>query len=148
MWKNKHIVVALLVAPVLALIAWFAVDGLVAEQPHAAVAGASYKLVEKPGCRYAGGDCVLVNGDFRLQLTASKTGRLTINGSHALSSVMIAADTGSVSLEKPLSMTKVNDQGQVWQLDLDDVHPELQLRVLASAGRASYFAETTLAFME
>ena len=38
-YKNKHVVVAMLVAPVLALIGYFSVDALVAEKPHAAQAG-------------------------------------------------------------------------------------------------------------
>jgi hypothetical protein len=30
MWTNKHVIIAMLVAPVLAIMAWFAVDYLVA----------------------------------------------------------------------------------------------------------------------
>ena len=51
MWKNKHVVVAMLVAPILAILAWFAVDSMVAERAHSAKPGASYKLVAKSNCR-------------------------------------------------------------------------------------------------
>ena len=50
-WKNKHVLIATLMAPVLALIAYFGVNALVGEKPHAAEAGQSYVLVEKPNCR-------------------------------------------------------------------------------------------------
>ena len=72
----------------LALIAWFAVDHLVGERPQAARAGASYPLVEMPGCRYAGGDCELKNEDFMLSIdvieTADGNGVLTLESAFAL----------------------------------------------------------------
>ena len=46
--KNKHMVIAMLMAPVLALISYYAVNALVSETPHAAEAGQSYLLVENP----------------------------------------------------------------------------------------------------
>ena len=68
MWKNKHIVVAMLVAPVLAIMAWFAVDYLVAERPQSAQPGAAYPLVAKSNCRYDSGRCDLENADFEISL--------------------------------------------------------------------------------
>ncbi len=68
MWKNKHIVVAMLVAPVLAIMAWFAVDYLVAERPQSAQPGAAYPLVAKSNCRYDSGRCDLENADFEIYL--------------------------------------------------------------------------------
>ena len=62
------IVIALLVAPVLALIAYFAVDAVVAEKPEKALAGSSYPLVAKSNCRYASGRCSLENGDVQLEI--------------------------------------------------------------------------------
>ena len=68
-FKNKHVLTATLIAPVLALLAYFAVNALVGETPHAAEEGKSYQLVEKPNCRYNSGNCGLKNGDFELSLS-------------------------------------------------------------------------------
>ena len=53
--KNKHLLTASLVAPILALMSYFAIDALVGETPHAAEEGQSYQLVEKQNCRYNSG---------------------------------------------------------------------------------------------
>ena len=64
MFKNKHFIVALLIAPILAIIAYFGVDIAVSEKPHAAKKGQSYKLVSKSNCRYTSGLCDMENGEF------------------------------------------------------------------------------------
>ena len=67
--KNKHVLVAALVAPLLALMAWFAIDLMTGEEPHAAIEGQSYALVELPNCRYDSGRCGLKNNEFRLDIS-------------------------------------------------------------------------------
>ncbi len=68
---NKHVVIAMLMAPVLALISYFAVDKLMADPPQAAVSGESYRLIEQSNCRYNSGQCALINGNFELRLKAN-----------------------------------------------------------------------------
>src|SRR5210317_2361133 len=68
MFKNKHVIVAMLVAPILSIMAWFAVDYFVGERPHAAKEGAAYTLIAKSNCRYDSGQCDLENSDFKLSI--------------------------------------------------------------------------------
>ena len=68
MFTNKHVVVAMLVAPILAILAWFAVDALVSERPHVAHEGGAYRLAAKPSCRYASGMCELENADLKISI--------------------------------------------------------------------------------
>ena len=143
MWKNKHVIIALLVAPVLAIIAWFAVDRMVAEEPQAAVAGGAYELVAKPNCRYASGACELVNNDFRLELALSD-GIMTLSASHALDRVQLALGDSAGTFGVPQAL---DGAGQSWQLAFAGASAEGSIRVLASAGGASYYAETSLAFI-
>ena len=75
---NRHFVIALIVAPILAIIAWFAVDKLVAPPPVAAQPGQSFKLIAKPNCRYDSGQCELVNGDVRVKLEPTPEGQLKL----------------------------------------------------------------------
>ena len=69
MFTNKHIIVALLVTPVLAVLAWFAVGAFVGEKPQQAAPGQSYPLVERSNCRYDSGQCDLHNEDLQLSIT-------------------------------------------------------------------------------
>ena len=66
---NKHFVTALIIAPILAVLAWFAVDKWVSPKPFAAKGGAAYPLAVKPNCRYASGKCGLENGDIKILLS-------------------------------------------------------------------------------
>ena len=68
MFKNWHVIIAMIVAPILAVLAWFAVDYFVAERPHAAKEGAAYTLIAKSNCRYDSGQCDLENSDFKLSI--------------------------------------------------------------------------------
>ena len=68
---NKHVLAALLVAPILAVLAWYGAgqftdDG--EQQAAPAQEGTSYPLIERPGCRYPGGKCGLSNESFRLAI--------------------------------------------------------------------------------
>jgi len=73
MFTNKHVIIAMLVAPVLAIMAWFAVDYFIGERPHAAKEGAAYTLIAKSNCRYDSGQCDLENSDFKLNLRPTPT---------------------------------------------------------------------------
>ncbi|MCH1492111.1 MAG: hypothetical protein L7T24_06105, partial [Luminiphilus sp.] len=85
--RNRHFITALLVAPLLAVLAWFAVGQWVEEpalQPIPAQSGNSYPMIERPGCRYAGGDCGLSNEDFKLALAVTPDGQLRLASAVAL----------------------------------------------------------------
>ncbi|MEO0345212.1 MAG: hypothetical protein AAF229_03045 [Pseudomonadota bacterium] len=127
----------------LAIIAWFAVDRMVAEEPQAAVAGGAYELVAKPNCRYASGECELVNNDFQIALVLSDD-VMMLRASHALDSVQLALGDSAGTYGVPQAL---NGSGQSWQLALEGASPGGSIRVLASAGGASYYAETSLAFI-
>ena len=43
-WKNKHILIASLTAPVLGLVAYFGTGALLGGKPQPAEAGASYQI--------------------------------------------------------------------------------------------------------
>ena len=70
--KNKHTVMAMIITPMLAVIAYFATDHLVSEPPQEARPGQSYKLAAKSNCRYQSGICTLKNGDVEVRLQAER----------------------------------------------------------------------------
>jgi len=161
MWKNKHVIAALLVAPILALISYFAVDHMVSEKPHAAKAGAEYVLVEKPNCRYQSGRCQLKNGDFEVTLTvesqSDENTRLRLDSKVALKGVRIAllkpdstqaSEVQYAEVTAPLSMASSDDSGHIWSLDLPVVTQQDRLRLVAAAQESLYYGESATRFID
>ena len=152
MWKNKHVVVALLVAPILSILAWYAVGNLVGEKPHAAEEGKTYKLVARSNCRYASGSCDLHNADFELtlepEMIAASSVALTMTASHMLQSAAI----GLVEVDsepQPAPMTMTAEDGTQWQGLLPRPQtPDALIRVAVTAQGATWYAEVPVIFLE
>jgi hypothetical protein len=152
MFANKHVAVAMLVAPVLSILAWFAVDYLLSERPHAARPGASYRLVAKSNCRYASGECDLENGDFELHVQAAEiaatTVTLRLRSRFALQQATIGL-INSESRSAPAQMTSIDAGGTRWTATLalpDDDASTLGIAVNSKG--ATYFAEIPITFMQ
>lgn len=150
MFTNKHVVIAMIVAPVLSVLAWFAVGHLIGEKPQKAVAGQSYPLVEKSNCRYPSGSCDLENAEFQLRLSVEESpsgASMLLTASHALQGVLLAvADAGEET--EPSMMRAVDGQGLQWRLAMGDVPANNQrIRLIARAAGSSYFGEASTLFM-
>ncbi len=153
MWKNKHVVVALLVAPVLALMAYFAVDHMVAERPHAAKPGASYRLLAKSNCRYASGGCDLKNGNFEVSLKPEPAGsdrvRIAVESNHPLrvASLGVAAAPGADS--EPAPLERETDDALRWSTTIARPPPgETVFQLAVVAEKSSYYAEVPTVFVD
>ena len=149
--KNNHLLIAMLMAPVLALFAYYGVNALVGETPHAAEAGQSYQLVEKPNCRHSGGICGLKNGDFELTLSFEwlDNGRmlLRLESVHLLDGVLVALVENDAGEKSPVDMRPLGDDGLSWSLDLAHPDPERhRLYLVASANQALYFGDVAMKF--
>lgn len=154
MFKNKHFIVALLVAPILAVITYFGVDIAVSEKPHAAKEGESYKLISKSNCRYTSGLCDFENGDFKVQFRSEsltdKKITLSLSSKFPLQGVKVAlASEASASNDQdPVSMTATNDTLKNWIVSLpaQDISNK-SLRVAIQANNTLYFGETKTEFV-
>ena len=152
MWKNKHVVVALLVAPILSILAWYAVGNLVGEKPESAQEGKAYKLVARSNCRYASGSCDLHNADFKLliepEMVAASSVALTLTSSHALQSAALGLVEGD-SEPQPAPMTSTADDRKRWQGLLPKPNsPDAQIRIAVTAQGATWYAEVPVVFLE
>jgi hypothetical protein len=149
--RNRHVVVAMLVAPVLAMLAWFAVDALVGERPHAAREGGTYPLAAKPGCRYGSGACELENADFKITIRPESLSpgsvSLSLASSHALDSAVLEIkhnDAGS-----PVSMSAQDQARMAWHAVVP--RPEAAdgtLRIAVTAQGTTWYAEVPTTFLE
>ena len=153
MFTNKHVVIALLVAPILSLIAYYGVDQIVSEKPHKAIEGNSYPLIAKSNCRYTSGICTMENGDFELAIRLEKN-TLYVTSPYALSAVHTFLQhfednsTASKTAEKQI-FQQVDNEGQQWALELNQVPQESsQLRLVTIASDSIYYGETNMAFID
>ena len=152
MWKNKHVVIALIVAPILSILAWFAVGHLAGEKPQAAEAGKTYKLIGRSNCRYASGSCDLHNAEFALtlepEMISASSVALTLSSSHPLQSAALGLVDGSSSVD-PSPMTPSADDDTLWQGLLPrPTSPDAKIRVAVSAQGATWYAEVPVIFLE
>lgn len=150
-FKHRHIVVAALVAPVLALIAYFGMDYIFSETPQVAVEGQSYLLVEKPNCRYDSGFCGLKNNEFELDMSYRRLGgnriMLDLESAFPLEGVMLAVVRDENDDQTPAPMNATGGDGTQWTMEIMVSDPEMQrIRLVASAGGAFYFGDVSTRF--
>jgi hypothetical protein len=149
--KNKHVLTAALVAPLLALMSYFAIDFFMGEPPHAAEEGQSYKLVEKPNCRYNSGQCGLKNVDFELGLSPEWSSDdqlvLTLQSEIPLDGVVIALVQNEADDKLPVDMLRSGDDGLVWTVNMGRANPEQdRLRLVAAANQSLWYGDVALKF--
>lgn len=150
--KNKHLILAMFVAPVLAVIAYFSVDYVVSEKPQAASQGRSYKLAAKSNCRYQSGACTLENGDvevfIRAQRISDKQVELIMHSTLPIQQAIISYVTENIASE-PLQMNTTAAEIKSWQVRLNLPDPEKStLRLALNIANSSYYAEMTAVFID
>ncbi len=153
MFKNKHIIIALLVAPILSIIAYFGTDLALSEKPHAAKEGESYKLLSKSNCRYTSGICDMENGEFKIKfrsenLTNNKL-ELSLTSAFPLEGIKVALVDNPEQSAKPLDMQSNSKDGKNWSINLPaPANEESWLRVAAQADGVLYYGDTQTAFVK
>jgi len=154
LFKNKHILIAMIVSPILAVISYFAIDYVVKEKPHSAIEGQSYPLVAKSNCRYSSGQCNLENSDFKASLKIENIQgqqALLLDVNYPLDGVMVGIAEQGVDIKTvaPESMQSQGETSQQWVLPLSvDVDETSVMAIAMTANGSQYFGETIMAFSE
>ena len=151
LFTNKHVIIALIVGPILAILAWLAVGQIAGEKAAVAVSGQSYPLVEKSDCRYESGHCKLENEDFKLVLTVKQRGInsvLVLKSVHALEGVLVSvAELGGEST--PTAMRSGGGENMEWEVILDEAPtPGQRIHLVASSGGTQYFGDASTLFIK
>jgi hypothetical protein len=140
----------MLVAPILAVLAYFLTDYYVSEKPHVAKQGESYPLVAKPNCRYPSGKCELKNGDFIVTLkpTQIRNGKasLTLTANIPLEGVKIAIGQPPKTSATPGGMRALDTTNKKWQILDQPSSNDSHLQLVISAHGSFYYAEVTTVF--
>jgi len=151
--KNKHVIVAMIVTPILALGAYFATDYIVSEKPKVAKTGASYKLAAKSNCRYQSGVCTLMNGDVRVIVKAQRLNaniiKLDFLSELAVQAVLVSSVTDTTE-SAPLSLQKEQGtEGDFYSGKVTIDNPAgTVLRFALHIAGSNYYAETSAVFVD
>ncbi len=146
-FTNKHVIVALLAAPVLAVLTYVGVDHMVKPTAIAAQPGESFPLAARSNCRYPSGKCSLINGDFSLDLLPqlSKSGRIrsiSLQSEHPIEGARFALlDANGATVQ-----TAIAAQGllSLQEHNLDHIQ-NIQLAIKSNG--IVYYAETQTIFL-
>lgn len=155
--KNKHFIMAMVIAPVLAVIAYFATDYVVSEPPQEARPGQSYKLAAKSNCRYQSGVCTLNNGDVELRLRAERLSEHTVllalsstlEIQNALISIATSDNATSPTAMSPPEANSGPAAEKQWQMQVEVDEPEkTKVRLAVNIAGATYYAEIPAVFID
>lgn len=150
--KNKHVILAMFVAPVLAIIAYFATDRIVSEKPHQAQQGNSYKLAAKSNCRYKSGLCTLHNADVevnvRVEPVSAAVFKLILQSNIPLTNALASFANGE-SEAQPNSLYPAAAQENTWNAEfrLADIE-KTTLRLVLEISDSIFYAETPAVFVD
>ncbi len=151
-FKNKHIIAALIIAPILAIISYFATDYFVSEKPHKLIEGNVYKLLAKPNCRYKSGICELMNASINISLTAEDIGnsmlKLNLNSNTKIEGIRISLIDSVVNKDvSKLMITDTND-GLNWYVLFNNPNSDNSiLRLALNINDAIFYAEVNTIFL-
>ena len=151
-FKNKHIIVAMLVAPVLAIIAYFATDHIVSEKPHKVQQGQAYKLAANPNCRYPSGQCTLRNGDIeinvRLERISDATLKLVLKSSTPIQQALASFATESTE-PQPTTLYRSAVDVDTWNAEFRQTGIENStMRLVVEISGSKFYAETAAVFID
>ncbi|ODS12630.1 hypothetical protein [Vibrio scophthalmi] len=153
MFKNKHIIIALLVAPILSILAYVGTDLALSEKPHAAKEGTDYKLVSKSNCRYTSGLCDMANGEFKVKFRSESLTNnqleLSLTASFPLEGVKLSVVDNQDQMGTPTDMKMANSNGKLWSITLPaPTSAESWLRVAIQSDGVLYYGDTQMAFIK
>ncbi|SKA61530.1 hypothetical protein [Enterovibrio nigricans] len=153
MFKNKHVILAMIVAPILAIIAYFGIDLAVSEKPLAAKEGETYKLAARSNCRYTSGLCAMVNGDFKIELRSETLTEnaviLKLTSDFPLEGAKISLMQNQEQAGSPINMEKNNASGKEWMVDLPaPTTEESRLQLVVKSQGTLYYGEAPTTFVE
>lgn len=150
MFKNRHVIIAMFVAPLLALGAYFLTDFIVSEDSIAAEEGQAYPMVAKSNCRYQSGVCTLANGEIELKVRviqeADGSDVLMLKSNRNIEGAKIALLTDFYE-GSPVDLLASRNGDVIWSTALTENKSDVQeLRVAVKSEGVMFYATTTTEF--
>ena len=146
---HRHVVVALLVAPCLALLTWYATGIFITNDKNKlmiAKPGDAFPLMERSGCRYPGGHCKLVNKEVVIRISSEEKGRFNFISSLPLQGLLVGLASHTDTPPIRVLSHSSDSQTWIWQpVKWPTTHDAI--RLVAMANEVSYFGEASLMFL-
>ncbi|MFT7681481.1 MAG: ethanolamine utilization microcompartment shell protein EutS [Moritella dasanensis] len=137
---NKHTKVAVLVAPLLAVLGYVASDYFIENDADEIKL---ITLVPESSCAVLAGECVLISGDFKVNVF-DKAGSTVINSTFPLDeAVLFLVDGNNNATPYPLTQVQSNYywQAQTPLRELAATSASYKLRLIASIKGGNYISE-------
>jgi hypothetical protein len=152
MWKNMHVAIALIVAPILAILAWFAVGQIAGEKALVAEPGSAYPLVARSNCRWESGECELHNNDLEMTIVPLELGsqhtKLSLDSEFPLERATLALLVNGNEVVASAEHDASPDAAAQMTVTIPAfADPEAMLRVAVTVQDSLYFAEVPVVFM-
>jgi len=137
---NKHTKVAVLVAPLLAVLGYIASDYFIEND---ADKNKIVTLIPESSCEVLAGECVLVSGDFKVNVF-DEAGSTVVNSTFPLDeAVLFLVDEDNTATAYPLTQVQSNYywQAQTPLRELANTSTSYKLRLIASIKGGDYISE-------
>ncbi|QUM85331.1 MULTISPECIES: hypothetical protein [unclassified Moritella] len=137
---NKHTKVAVIVAPLLAVLGYIASDYLIENDADKTKL---ITLIPEASCEVLAGGCVLMSGDFKINVF-DKAGSTVVNSTFPLDeAVLFLVDEDNTATAFPLSQVQSNYywQAQTPLRELARTSTSYKLRLIASIKGGDYISE-------
>ena len=144
---DKHVVVALLAAPVLALGAYFAASFVVETPTIKAGAGDSFPLAAKSNCRRPSPVCTLANGDVKIDLRQVSAIDINAIGLEVQSDLPVEGARFALVDGAGNEVQSGESAGGVMAIDAARLQEAVGLRLVVQLAGTLYFAETAVTFL-
>ncbi|MFO7787243.1 MAG: hypothetical protein R6W87_05630 [Halospina sp.] len=153
MFRNFHFIVALLVAPALAILAWYAADAALGDRKEQAKEGLGYELIGDSNCRYESGTCTMSNGNFELDIKVDRAGEgdlaVRLESAHPLDAMTMGWVNPGADDTEQTPLEPANDKGTLWEGVIPgEASTKARMRVLARADDTSYYGEAKTVFID
>jgi len=137
---NKHTKVAVLVAPLLAVLGYIASDYFIEND---ADKNKIVTLIPESSCEVLAGECVLVSGEFKVNVF-DEAGSTVVNSTFPLDeAVLFLVDEDNTATAYPLTQIQSNYywQAQTPLRELANTSTSYKLRLIASIKGGDYISE-------
>lgn len=155
MFRNFHFIVALLVAPFLAILAWYAADAALGDREEKAQEGLGYELLGDSNCRYESGTCTMSNGNFELDIQVDRLEdgedklAVRVESAHPLDGINMGWVNPGAEDAEQTALRSTGDKRTQWEGVIPgEASTEARMRVLAKADETSYYGEAKTVFID
>lgn len=141
----------MVVAPILAIMSYFATDFLVSEKPHIAKDGAIYKMRLASNCRWESGKCTLDNEDINIDIIGQWTNQMLIinvSSNILLNNIKVSFNANDEKQTTPKDMKINKNDNSKWNISLSQKNKSNMLNFAFVVNRSIFLAQVPTVFIK